>query len=159
MMRPPGHGSVGALPVPAPLPVPVHAPVVPPQQPRPNFEEMFNYVLNANDLHMVLDTCSRYDPKEVFASCNLGPMILLPLVQQLGSDLSSRGFLAKLKWLHAALIRLDPRDPLLADVLPDVLQQLRASIDAQRSVERDPNAQKALMSLHGLVTGLLQQGL
>lgn len=105
---------------------------------------------------MVTDVCARHDPNEVFASTNLSPMVLLPLVQQLGSDLS-RALPPKLNWLRACLVRLDPRDPLLAEVLPDVLQQLRASIDAQRAVERDPAAQGALGSLLQLVMSILQR--
>jgi hypothetical protein len=105
---------------------------------------------------MVTDACARNDPAEVFATTNLGPMTLLPLIQQLGSDLS-RALPPKLNWLHACLVRLDPRDPVLAEVLPDVLQQLRASIEAQRAVERDPAAIGALSSLHGLVSAIIQR--
>ena len=113
-------------------------------------------VLNANDLQLVTDVCARHDPSEVFAGPPLSPMVLLPLVQQLGSDLS-RALPPKINWLRACLLRLDPRDPLLADMLPDVLQQLKGTIETQRSVERDPNAQAALGSLLGLVSSIMQR--
>ncbi|GLE08471.1 hypothetical protein PINS_up019664 [Pythium insidiosum] len=75
------------------------------------YEEAFQYALGAQDLRLVLLACQSCEPRTVLATrpSRLTQMVILCLVQQLGSDVMNDMDI-KMRWLSVALIELKPQD-------------------------------------------------
>lgn len=63
-------------------------------------------------------------------------MLVLCLVQQLGADLSTE-WPIKLSWLREALLVMDTTDASIAVFVPDVLHELKESMNQIPEDERD----------------------
>ncbi|KDO22560.1 hypothetical protein SPRG_12539 [Saprolegnia parasitica CBS 223.65] len=63
-------------------------------------------------------------------------MIVLCLVQQLGSDLQ-RDLGLSLKWVQDSLLVMNPRDTAIAPFAQNVLQELKAALNQVPETARD----------------------
>ncbi|KAK2841882.1 hypothetical protein Q5P01_012082 [Channa striata] len=118
--------------------------------------QAFQQALSATDLNLVLYVCETIDSQQVFGQhpCPLSQPVLLSLIQQLSSNLSTRSEL-KISYLEDAVMNLDHSDPLTRDHLSSVLAQVRPKLFA--FLQQDPQsvvskrARRLMMMLQGLV--------
>lgn len=118
--------------------------------------QAFQQALSATDLNLVLYVCETIDSQQVFGQhpCPLSQPVLLSLIQQLSSNLSTRSEL-KISYLEDAVINLDHNDPLTRDHMASVLAQVRPKLFAY--LQQDPHsalskrARRLMMMLQGLV--------
>ncbi|XP_015254179.1 PREDICTED: enhancer of mRNA-decapping protein 4 isoform X2 [Cyprinodon variegatus] len=118
--------------------------------------QAFQQALSATDLNLVLYVCETIDSQQVFGQtpCPLSQPVLLSLIQQLSSNLTTRSEL-KISYLEDAVMNLDHRDPLTKDHMSSVLSQVRPKLMA--FLQQDPHgplskrARRLLMMLQGLV--------
>uniref|UniRef100_A0A4W6E195 Enhancer of mRNA-decapping protein 4 n=1 Tax=Lates calcarifer TaxID=8187 RepID=A0A4W6E195_LATCA len=118
--------------------------------------QAFQQALSATDLNLVLYVCETIDSQQVFGQhpCPLSQPVLLSLIQQLSSNLSTRSEL-KISYLEDALMNLDHGDPLTRDHMSSVLAQVRPKLFA--FLQQDPHsplskrARRLMMMLQGLV--------
>ncbi|CAF89185.1 unnamed protein product, partial [Tetraodon nigroviridis] len=77
--------------------------------------------LLSTDLNLVLYVCETIEPQQVFGqhSCPLSQPVLLSLIQQLSSNLTTRSEL-KIGYLEDAVMNLDHNDPLTRDHMATV---------------------------------------
>ncbi|XP_068169630.1 enhancer of mRNA-decapping protein 4 isoform X2 [Antennarius striatus] len=119
--------------------------------------QAFQQALSATDLNLVLYVCETIDSQQVFGqqSCPLSQPVLLSLIQQLSSNLTTRSEL-KIGYLEDAVMNLDHSDPLTRDHMTAVLAQVRLKLLA--FLQQDPHsplnkrARRLMMMLQGLVT-------
>ncbi|XP_019964382.1 enhancer of mRNA-decapping protein 4 isoform X2 [Paralichthys olivaceus] len=118
--------------------------------------QAFQQALSATDLNLVLYVCETIDSQQVFGQhpCPLSQPVLLSLIQQLSSNLSTRSEL-KISYLEDAVMNLDHGDPLTRDHMSSVLAQVRPKLFA--FLQQDPHsllskrARRLMMMLQGLV--------
>lgn len=118
--------------------------------------QAFQQALSATDLNLVLYVCETIDSQQVFGQhpCSLSQPVLLSLIQQLSSNLTTRSEL-KISYLEDALMNLDHSDPLTRDHMASVLAQVRPKLFA--FLQQDPSsalskrARRLMMMLQGLV--------
>ncbi|XP_008309267.1 enhancer of mRNA-decapping protein 4 isoform X2 [Cynoglossus semilaevis] len=118
--------------------------------------QAFQQALSATDLNLVLYVCETIDSQQVFGQhpCPLSQPVLLSLIQQLSSNLSTRSDL-KISYLEDAVMNLDHNDPLTRDHMTAVLAQVRPKLFT--FLQHDPHsplskrARRLLMMLQGLV--------
>uniref|UniRef100_A0A7N8WN62 Enhancer of mRNA-decapping protein 4 n=1 Tax=Mastacembelus armatus TaxID=205130 RepID=A0A7N8WN62_9TELE len=117
--------------------------------------QAFQQALSATDLNLVLYVCETIDSQQVFGQhpCPLSQPVLLSLIQQLSSNLSTRSEL-KISYLEDAVMNLDHGDPLTRDHMSSVLAQVRPKLFA--FLQQDPHsplskrARRLMMMLQGL---------
>ncbi|KAJ0392407.1 hypothetical protein P43SY_000092 [Pythium insidiosum] len=102
------------------------------------FEEAFQYALGAQDLRLVLLACESCDPRVVLATRppRLTQMVILCLVQQLGSDVMS-DMDVKITWLSSSLLVLNPRDRSIEGFVASVLRELQTQLNAVPEERQD----------------------
>ncbi|XP_068595627.1 enhancer of mRNA-decapping protein 4 [Brachionichthys hirsutus] len=118
--------------------------------------QAFQQALSATDLNLVLYVCETIDSQQVFGqqSCPLSQPVLLSLIQQLSSNLTTRSEL-KISYLEDAVMNLDHSDPMTRDHMTAVLAQVRLNLLA--FLQQDPHsplakrARRLVMMLQGLV--------
>uniref|UniRef100_A0A8C6VSA2 Enhancer of mRNA-decapping protein 4 n=1 Tax=Nothobranchius furzeri TaxID=105023 RepID=A0A8C6VSA2_NOTFU len=118
--------------------------------------QAFQQALSATDLNLVLYVCETIDSQQVFGQspCPLSQPVLLSLIQQLSSNLSTRSEL-KISYLEDAVMNLDHSDPLTRDHMASILGQVRPKLIAY--LQQEPHsplikrARRLLMMLQGLV--------
>ncbi|KAK7152147.1 hypothetical protein R3I94_008474 [Phoxinus phoxinus] len=118
--------------------------------------EAFQQALSAADLNLVLYVCETIDSQQVFGQqpCPLHQAVLLSLIQQLSTNLSTRTEL-KISYLEDAVMNLDHGDPVTRDHMSAVLSQVRQKLfhflqqDAQSPLSK--RARRLMMMLQGLV--------
>uniref|UniRef100_A0A673A3Y4 Enhancer of mRNA-decapping protein 4 n=1 Tax=Sphaeramia orbicularis TaxID=375764 RepID=A0A673A3Y4_9TELE len=118
--------------------------------------QAFQQALSATDLNLVLYVCETIDSQQVFSQhpCPLSQPVLLSLIQQLSSNLTTRSEL-KISYLEDALMNLDHGDPLTRDHMASVLAQVRPKLFS--FLQQDPHsplskrARRLMMMLQGLV--------
>ncbi|XP_038563154.1 enhancer of mRNA-decapping protein 4 isoform X1 [Micropterus salmoides] len=118
--------------------------------------QAFQQALSATDLNLVLYVCETIDSQQVFGQhpCPLSQPVLLSLIQQLSSNLTTRSEL-KISYLEDAVMNLDHGDPLTRDHMAAVLAQVRPKLFA--FLQQDPQsplskrARRLMMMLQGLV--------
>ncbi|XP_051953826.1 enhancer of mRNA-decapping protein 4-like [Xyrauchen texanus] len=118
--------------------------------------EAFQQALSAADLNLVLYVCETIDSQQVFSQqpCPLHQAVLLSLIQQLSTNLSTRTEL-KISYLEDAVMNLDHGDPITRDHMSAVLSQVRQKIlhflqqDAHSPLSK--RARRLMMMLQGLV--------
>ncbi|XP_061577120.1 enhancer of mRNA-decapping protein 4 isoform X1 [Cololabis saira] len=118
--------------------------------------QAFQQALSATDLNLVLYVCETIDSQQVFGQhpCPLSQPVLLSLIQQLSSNLSTRSEL-KISYLEDAVMNLDHSDPLTRDHMASVLTQVRPKL--LTFLQQDPHsplskrARRLVMMLQGLV--------
>ncbi|XP_075962727.1 enhancer of mRNA-decapping protein 4 isoform X1 [Anarhichas minor] len=119
--------------------------------------QAFQQALSATDLNLVLYVCETIDSQQVFGQhpCPLSQPVLLSLIQQLASNLTTRSEL-KISYLEDAVMNLDHADPLTRDHMSSVLAQVRPKLFA--FLQQDPHsplskrARRLMMMLQGLVS-------
>lgn len=119
--------------------------------------QAFQQALSATDLNLVLYVCETIDSQQVFGQhpCPLSQPVLLSLIQQLSSNLSTRSEL-KISYLEDAVMNLDHSDPLTRDHMSAVLSQVRPKLFT--FLQQDPHsplckrARRLMMMLQGLVS-------
>ncbi|XP_068459131.1 enhancer of mRNA-decapping protein 4 isoform X2 [Clinocottus analis] len=119
--------------------------------------QAFQQALSATDLNLVLYVCETIDSQQVFGQhpCALSQPVLLSLIQQLSSNLTTRSEL-KISYLEDAVMNLDHADPLTRDHMSSVLAQVRPKLFA--FLQQDPHsplskrARRLMMMLQGLVS-------
>ncbi|XP_037622651.1 enhancer of mRNA-decapping protein 4 isoform X2 [Sebastes umbrosus] len=119
--------------------------------------QAFQQALSATDLNLVLYVCETIDSQQVFGqhACPLSQPVLLSLIQQLSSNLTTRSEL-KISYLEDAVMNLDHGDPLTRDHMSSVLAQVRPKLFA--FLQQDPHsplskrARRLMMMLQGLVS-------
>ncbi|XP_068588037.1 enhancer of mRNA-decapping protein 4 [Cebidichthys violaceus] len=119
--------------------------------------QAFQQALSATDLNLVLYVCETIDSQQVFGQhpCPLSQPVLLSLIQQLSSNLTTRSEL-KISYLEDAVMNLDHGDPLTRDHMSSVLAQVRPKLFA--FLQQDPHsplskrARRLVMMLQGLVS-------
>uniref|UniRef100_A0A8D0DF93 Enhancer of mRNA-decapping protein 4 n=1 Tax=Sander lucioperca TaxID=283035 RepID=A0A8D0DF93_SANLU len=119
--------------------------------------QAFQQALSATDLNLVLYVCETIDSQQVFGQhpCPLSQPVLLSLIQQLSSNLTTRSEL-KISYLEDAVMNLDHSDPLTRDHMSSVLAQVRPKLFA--FLQQDPHsplskrARRLMMMLQGLVS-------
>uniref|UniRef100_A0A8C2A278 Enhancer of mRNA-decapping protein 4 n=1 Tax=Cyprinus carpio TaxID=7962 RepID=A0A8C2A278_CYPCA len=91
--------------------------------------EAFQQALSAADLNLVLYVCETIDSQQVFGqqTCPLHQAVLLSLIQQLSTNLSTRTEL-KISYLEDAVMNLDHGDPVTRDHMSAVLSQVRQKL-------------------------------
>ncbi|KAF7660134.1 hypothetical protein LDENG_00287480 [Lucifuga dentata] len=118
--------------------------------------QAFQQALSATDLNLVLYVCETIDSQQVFGQhpCPLSQPVLLSLIQQLSSNLTTRSEL-KISYLEDAVMNLDHGDPLTRDHMAAILAQVRPKLFA--FLQQDPHspiskrARRLMMMLQGLV--------
>ncbi|GLD96251.1 hypothetical protein PINS_up004934 [Pythium insidiosum] len=102
------------------------------------YEEAFQYALGAQDLRLVLLACQSCEPRTVLATrpSRLTQMVILCLVQQLGSDVMNDMDI-KMRWLSVALIELKPQDSSIQGFVGSVLMELQAQLNAVPAERQD----------------------
>ncbi|XP_041651438.1 enhancer of mRNA-decapping protein 4 isoform X2 [Cheilinus undulatus] len=118
--------------------------------------QAFQQALSATDLNLVLYVCETIDSQQVFGQhpCPLSQPVLLSLIQQLSSNLTTRSEL-KISYLEDAVMNLDHSDPMTRDHMAIVLTQVRPKVFA--FMQQDPHsplskrARRLMMMLQGLV--------
>ncbi|CAL9697140.1 unnamed protein product [Knipowitschia caucasica] len=118
--------------------------------------QAFQQALSATDLNLVLYVCETIDSQQVFGQhpCPLSQPVLLSLIQQLSSNLSTRSEL-KISYLEDAVMNLDHSDPMMRDHMTAVLAQVRPKLytylqqDAHSALSK--RARRLMMMLQGLV--------
>uniref|UniRef100_UPI0037E714DC enhancer of mRNA-decapping protein 4 isoform X2 n=1 Tax=Semicossyphus pulcher TaxID=241346 RepID=UPI0037E714DC len=118
--------------------------------------QAFQQALSATDLNLVLYVCETIDSQQVFGQhpCPLSQPVLLSLIQQLSSNLTTRSEL-KISYLEDAVMNLDHGDPMTRDHMAIVLSQVRPKLFA--FMQQDPHsplskrARRLMMMLQGLV--------
>ncbi|KAG7275300.1 hypothetical protein CRUP_018274 [Coryphaenoides rupestris] len=118
--------------------------------------QAFQQALSATDLNLVLYVCETIDSQQVFGQhpCPLSQPVLLSLIQQLSSNLTTRSEL-KISYLEDAVMNLDRGDPLTRDHMSAVLAQVLPKLFS--FLQQDPHsphckrARRLLMMLQGLV--------
>uniref|UniRef100_A0A671V8K9 Enhancer of mRNA-decapping protein 4 n=1 Tax=Sparus aurata TaxID=8175 RepID=A0A671V8K9_SPAAU len=118
--------------------------------------QAFQQALSATDLNLVLYVCETIDSQQVFGQhpCPLSQPVLLSLIQQLSSNLTTRSEL-KISYLEDAVMNLDHGDPLTRDHMAAVLAQVRPKLFT--FLQQDPHspltkrARRLMMMLQGLV--------
>ncbi|XP_035520710.1 enhancer of mRNA-decapping protein 4 [Morone saxatilis] len=119
--------------------------------------QAFQQALSATDLNLVLYVCETIDSQQVFGQhpCPLSQPVLLSLIQQLSSNLTTRSEL-KISYLEDAVMNLDHGDPLTRDHMSSVLAQVRPKLFA--FLQQEPHsplskrARRLMMMLQGLVS-------
>uniref|UniRef100_A0A8C2A926 Enhancer of mRNA-decapping protein 4 n=1 Tax=Cyprinus carpio TaxID=7962 RepID=A0A8C2A926_CYPCA len=119
--------------------------------------EAFQQALSAADLNLVLYVCETIDSQQVFGqqTCPLHQAVLLSLIQQLSTNLSTRTEL-KISYLEDAVMNLDHGDPVTRDHMSAVLSQVRQKLlhflqqDAHSPLCK--RARRLMMMLQGLVS-------
>ncbi|XP_071059553.1 enhancer of mRNA-decapping protein 4 isoform X2 [Pseudochaenichthys georgianus] len=119
--------------------------------------QAFQQALSATDLNLVLYVCETIDSQQVFGQhpCTLSQPVLLSLIQQLSSNLTTRSEL-KISYLEDAVMNLDHGDPLTRDHMSSVLAQVRPKLFT--FLQQDPHsplskrARRLMMMLQGLVS-------
>ncbi|KAF3854408.1 hypothetical protein F7725_022463 [Dissostichus mawsoni] len=119
--------------------------------------QAFQQALSATDLNLVLYVCETIDSQQVFGQhpCPLSQPVLLSLIQQLSSNLTTRSEL-KISYLEDAVMNLDHGDPLTRDHMSSVLAQVRPKLFT--FLQQDPHsplskrARRLMMMLQGLVS-------
>ncbi|TRY86657.1 hypothetical protein DNTS_005009 [Danionella cerebrum] len=119
--------------------------------------EAFQQALSAADLNLVLYVCETIDSQQVFSQqpCPLHQAVLLSLIQQLSTNLSTRTEL-KISYLDDAVMNLDHGDPVTRDHMSAVLTQVRQKLFL--FLQQDPHsplnkrARRLMMMLQGLVS-------
>lgn len=119
--------------------------------------EAFQQALSAADLNLVLYVCETIDSQQVFGQqpCPLHQAVLLSLIQQLSTNLSTRTEL-KISYLEDAVMNLDHGDPVTRDHMSAVLSQVRQKLlhflqqDAHSPLCK--RARRLMMMLQGLVS-------
>ncbi|KAM4573934.1 enhancer of mRNA-decapping protein 4 isoform 2-T2 [Odontesthes bonariensis] len=117
--------------------------------------QAFQQALSATDLNLVLYVCESIDSQQVFGQhpCPLSQPVLLSLIQQLSSNLTTRSEL-KISYLEDAVMNLDHSDPLTRDHMSSVLAQVRPKLIA--FLQQDPHsplskrARRLVMMLQGI---------
>ncbi|KAL4613659.1 enhancer of mRNA-decapping protein 4-like [Arapaima gigas] len=117
--------------------------------------QAFQQALSAADLNLVLYVCETIDSQQVFSQhpCPLIQPVLLSLIQQLSTNLSTRSEL-KISYLEDAVMNLDHSDPVTRDHMSSVLAQLRQKLF--QFLQMDPHgplskrARRLMMMLQGL---------
>uniref|UniRef100_A0A8C5C630 Enhancer of mRNA-decapping protein 4 n=1 Tax=Gadus morhua TaxID=8049 RepID=A0A8C5C630_GADMO len=118
--------------------------------------QAFQQALSATDLNLVLYVCETIDSQQVFGQhpCPLSQPVLLSLIQQLSSNLTTRSEL-KISYLEDAVMNLDRGDPLTRDhmsaVLAQVLPKLYAFLQHDPHSPHSKRARRLQMMLQGLV--------
>lgn len=118
--------------------------------------QAFQQALSATDLNLVLYVCETIDSQQVFGQhpCPLSQPVLLSLIQQLSSNLSTHSEL-KISYLEDAVMNLDHGDPLTRDHMSSMLAQFRQKLLG--FLQQDPHspvskrARRLMMMLQGLV--------
>ncbi|XP_030622392.1 enhancer of mRNA-decapping protein 4 [Chanos chanos] len=118
--------------------------------------QAFQQALSAADLNLVLYVCETIDSQQVFGQtpCPLIQPVLLSLIQQLSTNLSTRTEL-KISYLEDAVMNLDHGDPVTRDHMTAVLSQVRQKLF--QFLQQDPHsplskrARRLMMMLQGLV--------
>uniref|UniRef100_A0A7N5ZUS8 Enhancer of mRNA-decapping protein 4 n=1 Tax=Anabas testudineus TaxID=64144 RepID=A0A7N5ZUS8_ANATE len=118
--------------------------------------QAFQQALSATDLNLVLYVCETIDSQQVLGQhpCPLSQPVLLSLIQQLSSNLSTRSEL-KIRYLEDAVMNLDHSDPLTRDHMSSVLAQVKPKLFA--FLQQDTHsplskrARRLMMMLQGLV--------
>nr|XP_057932154.1 enhancer of mRNA-decapping protein 4 isoform X2 [Doryrhamphus excisus] len=121
-----------------------------------HLNQAFQQALSATDLNLVLYVCETIDSQQVFGQnpCPLSQPVLLSLIQQLSSNLTTRSEL-KISYLEDALMNLDHSDPRIRDHMASMLTQVRSQLFA--FLQQDPHnpltrrARRLMMMLQGLV--------
>ncbi|KAM7413951.1 hypothetical protein PAMA_018986 [Pampus argenteus] len=119
--------------------------------------QAFQQALSATDLNLVLYVCETIDSQQVFGQhpCPLSQPVLLSLIQQLSSNLSTRSEL-KISYLEDAVMNLDHNDRLTRDHMASMLTQVKPKLIA--FLQQDPHsplsktARRLIMMLQGLVS-------
>ncbi|XP_074533742.1 enhancer of mRNA-decapping protein 4 isoform X2 [Halichoeres trimaculatus] len=118
--------------------------------------QAFQQALSATDLNLVLYVCETIDSQQVFGQhpCPLSQPVLLSLIQQLSSNLTTRSEL-KISYMEDAVMNLDHGDPMTRDHMAIVLAQVRPKLFS--FMQQDPHsplskrARRLMMMLQGLV--------
>lgn len=121
-----------------------------------DFETAFTQALSTNDPTAVYYICSKVSPRAVFQpsltnpSGTLSQPVLLALTHHLANEQLGHNLGIKLTWLQEVLLRLTPKDPLLADhmarILPSVQRRLEETFE-ELSRNNDPNPHKHTLQM------------
>lgn len=120
------------------------------------FEEAFNKALQLSDVSIVSWLCSQVDYNSLFSTIPLplSQSVLLALVQQLSCDLE-KDTGRKLLWITEASNVLNPNDPLLAQYMRSILNNVYKNLHHLRLPNNSGSEVKSLrMALH-VVNSLL----
>jgi hypothetical protein len=112
-------------------------------------EEAFSRALGLQDAGTVAWLCAQSDAAALLARDPpaLSQMVLLSLVQQLASDLST-GAATKLQWIREAAMVLNPRDPQTGPHLRPVLEQVTAGLKAALAGLKGGDASSCKLAMH-----------
>lgn len=105
-----------------------------------DYESAFQQALSAQNVELVISTCHQVLPAIVLDedAPTLSPMIILCLIQQLGSELTnSRNISFLLDWIRDGLLVLDPNDLAIAAMTHPVLVELQAHVGLLVSEKRN----------------------
>ncbi|KAF0699379.1 Aste57867_10040 [Aphanomyces stellatus] len=104
------------------------------------YEEGFQLALGAENVALVRAACQQVDPQAVLGSRppHLSQMIVLCLVQQLGSDVLNLEHLTlNLKWLRESLLVMNPKDPAISPFVQNVMHELKLTLGEVPDEARD----------------------
>ncbi|RZF41112.1 hypothetical protein LSTR_LSTR002744 [Laodelphax striatellus] len=96
-----------------------------------NIKSAFEMALAFGNLNLVVAVCEKVDPNRIFKTkpCLLSQNILLCLIQQLSSDLTTHTEL-KRKYLEEAVISLDFKSETTREYAPEILIKLQNQLSA-----------------------------
>ncbi|XP_017785329.1 PREDICTED: enhancer of mRNA-decapping protein 4 isoform X2 [Nicrophorus vespilloides] len=89
------------------------------------FQQALSASATSNDLTLVLHICENIKPQDIFGmnNCILQQHVLLSLVQQLGTDISSHTEI-KIRYLEEAILNLETYNQMTKDHVPNILKEL-----------------------------------
>ena len=144
----PESPSLPSSPLPAALP-PNEVSIINQYLSSRSYQAAFYHALGLENLDMVLYTCSKLKPSDIFLSNGpnqLTQPVLLCLLQQLSNDLPKSAHL-KINWLSECLIKLDLSDAQIAPCAPQVLSQILFNIEKSKQTVNDPSLYPKLQAL------------
>ena len=104
-----------------------------------DFEGAFTQALSTNEPSAVFHICSKVSPRAVFQQTSSNPNgtlsqpVLLALTHHLANEQLGQNLGIRLTWLQEILMRLNPKDPLLADHMARILPTVQARLEATYS--------------------------
>ena len=121
-----------------------------------DYEKAFTHALSVSNSAMAFFVCKHSDLSLVLEgdTPGLSQPILLCLMQQLGSDLSTDEHLSvKLAWLQSVALTLDPYDESIKKHIRGVVQQLVVNLQTKMT-ESEPTLRRHLQMLLQVIRGI-----
>ena len=116
---------------------------------RKHYDQAFSLALGLQDIKTLSWLCSIVDAGTVLSGSTplLSQMVLLSLIQQLSSDLTSNST-GKLQWIREAAMVINPKDPVLSAHLVPVLQQVHENLSAGLSHLQGADVSSCKLAMH-----------